>query len=90
VTSHKIVIGLTLNVLNYILCLTAEKFENPDLRDGEHWAMRSFMICTFHEMFIISKGDEVGGACNMHGDMRTAHKILVGKPGKEETTEKIL
>jgi len=43
--------------------------------------MRSFITCTLHQILLRCqvKGDEVGGTCSTHVEMRSAYKILVGK-----------
>jgi hypothetical protein len=45
---------------------------------GENCIMKSSIICTVHHDQ--NKEDKMGEACNTHGEMRTAYKILVGKP----------
>jgi hypothetical protein len=39
---------------------------------------RSFLICTCHQVSLVIKKNEMGGACGMYGDMIGAH-IFVGE-----------
>jgi hypothetical protein len=68
-------------------------FENRELRrifgskrdevtgNGEHYIMRSSMICTAHQIFSGDKieKNEMGGACNTYGEQRGVYRVLVGK-----------
>jgi hypothetical protein len=43
--------------------------------------MRSFIICTFHEILLtVIKENEICWSHNMHGGMRNACKIMIRKP----------
>jgi hypothetical protein len=44
--------------------------------------MRGFIICSLHQILLefSNQGDELDGTCSIHGEMKNAYKVLVGKP----------
>jgi len=54
---------------------------------GEDCIMRNFRICTFHQYYWGDQvnEDELGGACNTHGEMKNVYKIFVGNTEEKKT-----
>jgi hypothetical protein len=43
--------------------------------------MRSFIICTSHQILFGDKiNNEIGETCGIYPERRGAHRVLVGKP----------
>jgi hypothetical protein len=51
-------------------------------RSYVNYITRSLMICTAHQYYLgeQTEKNEMGGACNTHGDRRGVYRVLMGIP----------